>query len=335
MFDLQFQYGQALWLLTAVPFFIFLYVLYLLWRRRAAKRVGDPRLLKTLTKRHSPLKAGIQFTLLLLAFALGCIALANPRKAAPGGDEVRKGIDIVIALDISNSMLAADVAGGNRLTRAKEFVQEMVRVMPENRFALVVFAGQSYVQMPLTFDHSATRLFLASATPDAIAAQGTGINEALKKSEPVFSATVERYKSVILITDGETHDEGAVEAATALAARGVQVHTVGIGTAGGAAVIDAATGEPRTDASGNVIISRLNEPLLQQVAAAAKGSYINLQSPAAAVTQLQSEFATVEKKALVDVSLLNYETFYSWLAAPMLLLLLVGTFFGDRKNGVS
>jgi Ca-activated chloride channel family protein len=332
MFDTQFQYPQALWLLAAVPFFILLFVFYILWQRKAATRMGDPRLIKNLQKGHSSLKAVAKFCLLALSFSAGCIAIANPRKAVPGGDEVRKGIDVAVVLDVSNSMLASDNVTGNRLNAAKEFITRLVNTMPENRFALVLFAGQAYVQMPLTYDHSATRLFLAAASPGIITAQGTGINEALKKAEPVFSTTLDRYKAIILITDGETHDEGAVETAAGMASGGIMVHTVGIGSADGAAIIDTATRESKKDPAGNVILSKLNEPLLQQIATAAKGIYINLKNSGEAVNSLATEFSTVEKKALVDVSLLNYQTFYFWLAAPMLLLLLIETFFGDRKK---
>lgn len=333
MFHLQFQYPQALWLLTAVPLFILLFAFYLLWCKKSSKRIGDLKLVEGLHKSHSPFKTALKFCLLILAFSAGCIALANPRQAAAGGDEARKGLDIVIALDVSNSMLALDAAASeNRLNRAKAFVTQMVKRMPENRFALVLFAGQAYVQMPLTYDHSATQLFLASANPGTITAQGTGINESLKKAESVFSTTIDRYKAIVLITDGETHDEGAIETATELAAKGIMVHTIGIGSVEGAAIKDTATNGFKKDASGNVILSKLNEPLLEQIATAAKGSYFNLKASGEAVTHLVTQFSTVEKKALVDTSLLNYQTFYFWFAAPMLLLLLIEIFLPDRKK---
>ncbi len=332
MGQLQFQYPQAMWLLAAVPLFILAFFYYLLWRRKAAKQIGDTQLVKGLQKGHSPVKTKIKFCLLTLAFSVGCLALANPRKAAAGGTEARKGLDIVLALDVSNSMLAADAMGRTRLAAAKDFILKVVSTMPENRFALVLFAGQAYVQTPLTYDHSATQLFVASASPAAITAQGTGVNEALKKSEAVFSEDLDRYKAVILITDGETHDEGALETIAQMSLKGVMVHTVGIGSAEGAAIINAETREPKKDAEGNIILSKLNQPFLQQVAAASKGVYINLKNSNNAAALLVTEFSGVEKKALVDTSLLNYKTFYAWFAAPMLLLLLMEIFLPDRKK---
>lgn len=331
MSSIQFQYPQALWLLAALPLFILLYVGYRLWRRRSIKAIGNPQLVKELMGTHAPHKGTIKFSLLLAAFAAGCFALANPRLPEESGDEVRKGVDIVIALDVSNSMLAKDAAGGSRLAAAKTFINRVVASMPENRYALVVFAGQAYVQMPLTYDHTAANLFVAAANPDLITAQGTGIKEALDKSEAVFSSTLDRYKSVILITDGETHDEGAVQSATELASRGVMIHTVGIGSAAGAAVLDSA-GQPRRDGGGAEIVSRLNEPLLVSIAGAAKGTYINLGTGPDGVTALQNEYATVEKKALIDTAQLNYKTYYHWAAIPMLLLLCTEVFFSDRRK---
>ncbi|MEJ7911813.1 MAG: VWA domain-containing protein [Chitinophagaceae bacterium] len=332
MFDLQFQYPQALWLLAVVPLLLLVFVFYLLWRARSARRLGDSKLILGLQKNHSGIKTVAKFALLLIAFSAGCIAVANPRKPEPGGDETRKGVDIVLALDVSNSMLATDLSSSDRLTKAKEFVSRLVRTMPENRYALLLFAGQAYVQMPLTFDLSATELFLATANPGTIKAQGTAINEALLKAEPVFSSTIERFKSIVLITDGEAHDEGAVTTATELASRGILIHTVGIGSSAGTAIPDAVTGAPKKDGMGNVILSKLNEGLLQQIASAAKGVYVNITNSNEAVVTLVGEFAAVEKKALVDVSLLNYQTFYYWFGLPMLLLLLIEIFLPDRKK---
>ena len=331
MSDLQFQYPQLLWLLAAVPLLILLFVLYIFWKKRKIKRIGDVQLVRSLIKNHSGTKSSIQFFLLLLAFSAGCIALANPRKPETGGNEARKGIDVMVALDVSNSMLAADVQS-TRLVKAKAFMAQMIAAMPENRFGLVLFAGQAYVQMPLTFDASAARLFIDAANPGIITAQGTAINDALQKSGLAFAGSEDRYKAIILITDGETHDEGAIATATELASEGIMIHTVGIGSAEGAAIIDTATRESKKDASGSVILSKLNEQLLQGIATAASGNYIHLSNAPEGLAQLQTEFSLAEKKVLVDKSLLGYESFYWWFAAPMLFFLLLEVFLPDRKK---
>lgn len=330
MFQLHFQYPQALWLLAAVPVFIVIFVLYKIWRQKSVKRIGNPLLVKRLVANHSALKANAKFFLLILAFCAGCLALANPRKAGQGSNQIRNGLDVMVALDVSNSMLAADALGNTRLTAAKKLIVQLITTMPDNRFGLVLFAGQAYVQMPLTYDASAVQLALSTANPGTIASQGTSISDALKKAAPSLS-TPERYKCILLVTDGETHDDGAIGTAAELAEEGITIHTIGIGSERGTTIIDT-SGTPKKDAEGNVVISKLNAPLLQQLSTTAKGIYINLQNTNAAVTTLANSFATVEKTALPDASLLNYETFYFWLAAPMLLFLFIELFLPDRKK---
>lgn len=329
--DLQFQYPQFLWLLALTGLFALLFVFYLLWKRRAAAQLGDPRLVKELLKNRSTPKTVLKFALVTIAFALGCIALANPRKPEEGSGENRKGIDVMVVLDVSNSMLATDVAP-SRLRQAKELIRRMAASMPNDRIGLVVFAGQAYMQVPLTYDHSALDMFVDAANPNLITAQGTTIAQALDRAEKAFTTSEDRYKAIILITDGENHDVQAVPKAQELASKGILVNTIGIGSPVGSTIIDPATRETKMDASGKPVISRLNEQLLQEIAAATKGEYMHLEQPAAGAQKMVALLSTAEKKALVDVSQLNYETFYMWAALPMLLLLLTEIFFPERKK---
>jgi Ca-activated chloride channel family protein len=331
MNNIQFQYPEALWLLALVPVFVLLFVAYLLWRKRSAKTIGDARLVQELTKTYSKPKTIIKFTFLVLAFALGCIAVANPRQPEGGDPTVRKGIDVVFAMDVSNSMMATDVQP-NRLSKAKDLVRQVLRQTPDNRVALVLFAGQAYVQVPLTTDYSAAQLLINAAGPSTVAAQGTAISDAVKKTEIALATSEDRYKALILITDGETHDEEAVNAAKELASKGVIINTVGIGSAEGTTITDTTTGNVKVDASGNPVISKLNEAILKDIAASANGTYVHLQDVASATKAITDQFATADKKAVVDTSLLNYNTLYMWMAAPMLLLLLADLFFPDRKK---
>lgn len=303
----------------------------MLWKRRAAARLGDPHLVKELFKGRSTGKTVIKFSLVTIAFALGCIALANPRRPEEGTGDQKKGIDIMVALDVSNSMLATDVAP-SRLRQAKELIRHLGRSLPNDRIGLVVFAGQAYVQVPLTYDHSALAMFVNAADPKLVTAQGTAVTQALDRAEKAFVSSEDRYKAVILITDGENHDVNAVPKAQEMAGHGIIVNTVGIGSTTGGAIIDPATGEAKKDGAGNVIVSRLNDQLLREIAAATQGDYVHLEQPAPAAQQLIALLSTAEKKALVDVSQLNYETFYAWLAFPMLLLLLAEVFFPERKK---
>ncbi|MBD0284954.1 MAG: VWA domain-containing protein [Flavisolibacter sp.] len=328
--DIQFQYPQFLWALAGVPFFLLLYIFYRLWRRRVVRRMGERRLIKELYKNHSPLKSALKVFLLLLAFSLGCIAIANPRRAVDTVGDVRKGIDVVIALDVSNSMLATDVAP-NRLQQAQAFIQRLIQTMPDNRIGLVLFAGHAYLQMPLTFDHNAAQMFVAAASPGNVPEQGTAIREALQRCNDAFDKQGGKYQSIVLITDGETHDEKALDEARKLADRGVMINTVGIGSATGGTIMEAGN-TPKRDASGNVIVSRLNEQLLQQLAAATKGTYVLLTDVNKAVREISIQLSVIRKTALGDASLFTYQTFYIWCTIPMLLLLLLELFLPDRKK---
>ncbi|MBA2328811.1 MAG: VWA domain-containing protein [Flavisolibacter sp.] len=331
MFDWSFQYPLALWLLALIPIFIILYVLYIFWRRNIVKKIGDKGLVKELYNSFSSTKSFLKFLFLLIAFACGVVAIANPRVSEDGSSDVRSGIDIVFALDLSNSMLATD-AQPDRLTVAKNLIHTLIRQMPDNRFSIVGFAGKAYIQMPLSFDKNSADVILSAAHPTAIAAQGTSVNDALKKTELALSTSEDRYKTLILITDGETHDEDALITAGELREKGIMINTVGIGSVGGAAIIDPSTGNPKRDAGGTVIISKLNEPLLQQLAATTNGTYVYLNDVNQAAQQIITHLSTADKKSFLDTSLLNYKSLYMWLSLPMLLLVFVEFFIPDKKK---
>ena len=327
----QFQYPQFLWLLVAIPVFIVVFLFYLLWRSKVTKKIGDAKLVKELYRSHSTAKSIFRFCLFIIAFSLGCIALANPRQPDEIQEDARKGIDVMMALDISNSMMATDLAP-NRLQRAKAMLSKLIDQLPNDRIGLVLFAGNAYIQMPLTTDHEAAKMFIATASPSIIGAQGTAIADALQKSSLAFQDNSERFKAIILISDGETHDDNAIQTAQELASKGIMINTIGIGSPEGAPIVDTATRMEKRDVNGNVIISKLNEQLMQQIATTTNGMYINLQNTAKTADQLVQQLSGIEKKALGDTSLFTYKTFYAWLALPMLLLLLGELFFPDRKK---
>lgn len=329
--NLQFQYPQAFWLLAIIPFFLLLFFFYLAWKRKSEKKLGEVKIVRALYKSYSPVKSVVKFLLLLLVFFLGCVALANPRKPDETSAEARKGIDIVIALDVSSSMLAQDITP-DRLTRAKQFVYKLIDNLENDRIALVAFAGNAYLQMPLTFDASAAKMYVSVASPQAINVQGTSIGDALQKSEIAFGDQTERFRSIVLITDGETHDDNALLKAKELAAKGIMINTLGIGTTVGSTIMDTATHATKKDESGQTIVSQLNEQLLQQIALATNGTYVHLESSDAAVKQVVAQYAQIEKKALGDISSYTYQTFYAWMVVPMLLLAVVELFITDRKK---
>jgi Ca-activated chloride channel family protein len=329
--NLQFQYPEAFYLLGLVPFFILLYILYTRWKRRKMQKIGDPRLIQSLIANHAPFKTTLRFVMLVLAFVLGCLALANPRVQDESTSEQRKGMDLVLALDVSNSMLATDIQP-NRLSRARLFMNKLIDNLKDDRIGLVLFAGKSYVQMPLTFDQAAAKMYVSTAGPGTVNVQGTSIADALEKSLTAFGEESERFKSIVLITDGESHDDDAVTKAQELAGQGIMINTIGIGSPEGSVIEDTTTKSPKKDPSGQVVVSRLNEELLLNLAKATNGTYMRLESSDDAVRQILSQFSGIEKKALGDASLFTYRSFYSWLVIPMLLLAVVELFIGDRKK---
>lgn len=315
--------------MLAIPFFLLIFGTYLLWRRNRMKRIGSPQLIKRLQPTYAPLKTYLRFTALLIAFALGCLALANPRQREESTADSRKGIDIVVALDVSRSMLANDVAP-DRLTRAKTFINRLAEKLPDDRIGFVIFAGTAYMRTPLTFDRSATRMFVGIANPESVNQPGTNIDSALSRSLQLFGEESERFKSVILITDGESHAEASDETVGLMADRGIMINTVGIGSEAGATLTDSSGGVKKDN--GTVVVSRLNEALLQTIAQKTNGRYQRLDDIDAAVSGVQQQLSGIEKKALGDVTTYSYQPLYASFALPMLLLLIAEIFIPDRKR---
>jgi Ca-activated chloride channel homolog len=327
----QFQYKEFTWLFLATGLLVILFLGLLQWKKKVSARIGDKKLVKALSSNYSSGFFTLKFFIFLCAFALGVIAAMNPRKPGEAGAVNRKGIDIAIALDVSNSMLAADLAP-NRLERAKQFITKLMAEMPNDRIALILFAGKAYLQMPLTGDHGAARLFVSTASPDAIPQQGTVISDALTMSTHAFTGTENKFKTVVLISDGEDHEEEAVSTAKKIAEQGVMVNTVGIGSPEGSTITDPATGESKKDAAGNPVISRLNEEVLKEIATATNGVYIRLQNSDEAVAGLAKQLSRIDPKAFTDISQINFKTYYAWLVAAMLILLLVEIFIPETLS---
>lgn len=296
--------------------------------------MGDKKLVKELISNFSQKLFTLKFILLLLALAGGVVAAMNLRKPGDADGIARKGIDVVIALDVSKSMLATDLQP-NRLERAKQLIIKLMNAMPDDRIALILFAGKAYLQMPLTTDHNAAQMFVSSASPDAVPQQGTVISDALRMSANVFNSAERRFKAVVLISDGEDHDPETIKAAGDLAEQGMMINTVGVGSPDGSYIFDPATGENKKDVTGASIISKLNEEELKQIAESTHGVYIRLQNSDEAVNTLKQQLSQIESKAFGDLSLTNYKTYYWWFAAAMLFFLCIENFIPERKKVIA
>ena len=272
--------------------------------------------------------------LVLLAFGICVVAAANLQKQADTEGINRKGVDVMIAIDVSKSMLAEDFPP-NRLERARQVVIKLMNQMPNDRIGIVLFAGRAYLQMPLTTDHSAARMYIQQASPEAVPTQGTVISEALRMANASFNSKERKFKSVILISDGEDHDEQAITVTKTLKENGVMVNTIGIGSTEGSVIIDPETGASKKDQSGNTVITRLNETVLQEVAKESNGVYIKLDNADAAVKQIMDKLSTIEQRSVQDAAYINYKSFFQWFIAAALLLLIAELFIPERKKAIA
>ena len=328
---MSFQHPLYLFSLLGVPVFLVLYFVYINWKKARIKKIGDPALVAHLIKEYSPQKFFFKFTLITLAFALAAIALANPRKPIGSSNMRRNGIDVMIALDVSKSMLAQDIKP-SRLERAKQLISRLIDKMPNDRIGIVVFAGRAYLQMPLTSDHAAAKMYLSTASTDVVPTQGTVIGDALKMCYAGFNNKEKKYKSIVLISDGEDHDETADKLAQSLADEGVMINTIGIGSPDGATIQDPVTNETKKDAEGKTVVTRLNETGLKSIAVKTGGLYqlfTNTDEVAAAV---EAQLRTMGQHSFTETALVNYQNYFPWLLGAALLLLLVEFFMSEKKN---
>ncbi len=318
-------------LLLLIPAAV-LFVLNKRWKKKTRKKIGDEQLVNLLTANHSTKKFSAKFYLLFAAIALTALGAANLRTAGKAENVNRKGRDIVVAMDVSKSMLADDVKP-TRLDKSKQFVSKLMDQLPDDRIALIWFAGKAYLPMPLTADQGAAKLFIQSAAPESVPTQGTVIGEALRLASESFPQESKRYKIVLLITDGEDHDESAVTMARQLKDRGILLLSIGLGTIEGSPITDPATKEFKKDNLGQTVVSKLNEPLLRQLASVNGGLYGNLQNTDEMLEEITAVINQLEKKGVEgEVSNTNYNNYFTWFLVAAALFLLIELFIRERKT---
>jgi Ca-activated chloride channel family protein len=327
----QFQYIQFLLLLLIIPLLFAIFIYAIAKKKSIRKRIGDPVLVKQLTAGYNSKAFFKKFLLSVLAFVLLVIVLANLRTAASEQKISRDGIDVMIALDVSKSMLAQDIKP-TRLDRAKQVLSRLVDKLDNDRIGIVIFAGKSYLQMPLTGDHAAAKMYLSAATIESVPTQGTVIADALRTCNASFNAKEKKYKAVVLISDGEDHDETAIKTAESMAASGVVIYTIGIGSPQGAPLIDETTNEVKLDNEGNTVISKLNEPELKMIAQKGNGQYLLFNNTDAVVSNITSQLSSMDQRTVTDDSLVNYKSYFQYFLAAALLFLLIELFISERKK---
>ncbi|MEO8770439.1 MAG: VWA domain-containing protein [Ferruginibacter sp.] len=288
-------------------------------------------LVKQITAEYNSKAFLKKFLLVVLSFGLLVVVLANLRTAASEQKINRDGIDVMIALDVSKSMLAQDVKP-TRLERAKQVLSRLVDKLDNDRIGIVVFAGKSYLQMPLTGDHAAAKMYLSAATTESVPTQGTVIADALRTCNASFNVKEKKYKAIVLISDGEDHDETALKTAGGMAASGVVIYTIGIGSPQGAPLIDESTNEIKLDNEGNTVISKLNELELKMIAQKGNGQYLLFNNTDAVVSNISSQLSSMDQRTVTDDSLVNYKSYFQYFLAVAFLFLLIELFISERKK---
>jgi Ca-activated chloride channel family protein len=318
--------------LGALPLLLFLLWVLLGWKKKTVSRIGDPELVSQLIENFSPVRFLIKAGLALVAFIVIVLGAANLQKPGSMENVQRKGVDVMLVLDVSKSMLSRDIKP-SRLERAKQFLIRLVDQLPNDRIGLVLFAGRPYLQMPLTTDHGAAHMYIQQASPDVVPTQGTVIGEALRMTNAAFNSKERKYKSIVLVSDGEDHDPEASKVAKQLAADGVLINTVGIGSPDGSPIEDPATGELKKDQEGHTVLSKLNEAELQQLATETNGTYLRLDNVEDALITMTQQLDTAEKKATSDSEFIDYKNYFQWFLAGAIVLLLGEYFLAERRRG--
>lgn len=320
---------KFLWLLLLVPLIPVGYAIALAMRKRRISRFGDPAMVSQLMPHYSRAKGWVRIILFTLAFFFFVIGLARPQIGAKLSERQTKGAEIMICLDVSNSMLAQDYTPC-RLERAKLAISSLVDKLHEDRIGLIIFAGSSFVQLPVTTDYVSAKMFLSSIDAGSVPVQGTAIGDAIHTAMKSFSAQSEKSRVIILISDGENHEDDAVAAARDAAQAGIRIYTVGVGSSAGQPIpID---GELLRDKDGNIVVSRLDEKTLRQVADAGGGAYIQAGNEEFGLNPIINDIRAMEGELFSSVVFEEYDEQYMYFFALALILLVVEMLVGERRN---
>ena len=327
----RFEDPIYLWLLVLIP--ILALVRFVTYRnqKKRLRKFGDLKLLKALMPDVSHFRPRVKFWLLLAALALLIVMLARPQMGTKISQEKRTGIETIIALDISNSMLAEDIVP-SRLDRSKMMVENLVDHFTNDKIGLIVFAGDAFVQLPITSDYVSAKMFLSSIDPSMMATQGTDIATAINMAVSSFTQEEGIGKAVIVITDGEDHEGGALEAAEEAKKKGMSVYVLGVGSTQGAPIPIPGTGDYMKDNTGNTVMSALNEEMCRQVAQAGGGVYIHVENNSAAQQQLDNELDKLSKKETSTTVYSDFDEQFQAFAILALLLLIIEICIFDRRN---
>jgi len=329
----RFAHPEYFWALLLIPLLAALFIWERIRRKNALRRYGEPDMLRLLMPNVSGSRPVIKLILFMLALAAFIGGIARPQFGSKLKKVKRQGIEIVIALDVSNSMMAEDIKP-NRLERAKRAIDRLISKLKDDKIGLIVFAGDAYMQLPITSDYNSAQLFLSAVSPEMVPKQGTAVGAAISMAQRSFTASAEASKAIIIITDGENHEDDAVSAAEEAKKAGMVVHAIGMGLPQGAPIPVPAggQGEYRRDKDGNVVITRLDEVALQKVSAAGGGIYLRANTAQVGLEDLFDEINKMQKTEMEARTFSEYEEQYQYFLAAGLILLLLEFLLLERKN---
>lgn len=326
----RFENPAFLYLLIIIPVIIVIRLLEMRKRKLKLKKFGDLSLLKLLMPDVSSSRKSLKFWLMVAALALLIVMLARPQMGTKISQEKRKGIEVIISLDISNSMRAEDVVP-SRLDKSKMLVENMVDNFTNDKVGLVVFAGDAFIQLPITSDYVSAKMFLQNTDPSLIATQGTDLAGAIELSSKSFTQQDKVGRAILIITDGEDHEGGAIEAAEKARKNGIRVFVLGVGSTKGSPVPDGNGGYMK-DNSGQEVISVLNEEMCKQVAQVGGGAYIHVDNTSLAQRQLNDELTKLQKGDISSVVYSEYDEQFQAVGILVLILLIIEMLILERKN---
>ncbi len=329
----RFENIEFIYLLILIPVLLVVFIIGRRIRKRSLKRLGDPEILNQLMPFLSVNRPVVKFLFILFALVFIILGMARPQFGSKLEEIKRKGIEIVIALDVSNSMLAEDIQP-NRLEKAKQAIARLVEKLADDKIGLIVFAGDAYVQIPITSDYTSVKMFLSSINTQIVPKQGTAIGSAIDLGINSFSPDNEASKALIIITDGEDHDDNAVSLARDAAEKGIVIYTIGVGTPNGTP-IPVYSGNQRSfrkDRQGNVVITKLNEKILREITNAGNGSYIRATNNRLGLNMLFDQISSIEKKELETRIYSEYDEKFQFMIGLALILILFDFILLERKN---
>ncbi len=332
----MFRFGNInnLYFLIAIPVLLLLLIYIIYRKKKDLNRFGNPDVIAQLMPESSSGRPVIKYIIQIFALLALMIGIARPQFGSKLREVKREGVEIIIALDVSNSMMAEDIQP-NRLERAKQAISKLVDQLVNDKIGLIVFAGKAYVQMPITTDYVSAKMFLSTINTDIVPVQGTAIGSAIELGINSFTPAPESSKALILITDGENHEDDAVQAARMAAEKGIKVNTIGIGHPEGVPIPVTGAGGQKSylkDREGNIVISKLNEKMLQQIATAGNGVYVRSSDARLGLNTVFDEINKMEKQEMDVRTYSDYDERFQYFFGLALILLLADMFILERKN---